>query len=331
MTCTIKDVAKEVGVTPSIVSRVLNGKARQNRIKQATVDLVLKKAQELNYQPNQIARGLRLKSIKTIGCIAPDIANPFFSGLIKEIQNLLSVNGYNLMIFDSNDDTRQEKKIIDMMRSKGLDGLIIIPVGKEGKHLQQMADDGFPLVLLYRVFEGLDLNSVTVDNYSAIVGVMDKLLEEGHTKIAMIQGNPDIFSSRERLRAYKDCINKAGLKINEAYLTGKDYTYSSGYEGTGYLLSLSHPPTAIIATSDMICLGALQALAESGKKTEIIPFESLHIIGSILSAECSVTVPKKRLAKEAVHLLLDSITKESKSERNKIILPCKINNKMQPI
>ncbi len=332
MAVTLKDIAREAGVTPSLVSKVLNGKATENRIKAETEELVFRKAKELNYKPNQLARGLRLKESKTIGMITPDISNPFFSGLTKTFHDELALAGYSIMIFDSNESTEEEKKAIDLFREKGVDGLIIIPVGTESIHLKEVYDDNFPLAIVYRTFDDLKANTVTVDNYNVILNVMEYLIENGHTKIGMIRGLNNISSSRERMQAYKKALKKHSIQFNENFVTGNDFTYSNGYLGANKLFSLSEPPTAIITMSEMITMGSFQAIAEKEKKVPedvtIVSLDSMNFSKSSMVPVDSVSIPKELLASVTVKMILDGIKNKGKEQGKKVVLPCKINKYM---
>jgi LacI family transcriptional regulator len=328
MKVTLKDIANEVGVTPSIVSRVLNGKAVENRIKKETAEVIKKKAKEMNYMPNQLAISLRLKKSKIIGLITPDIANPFFSSLTKKIQSEISLAGYNLMIFDSNENTEIEKKAIEMLISKGVDGLIIIPVGQESEHIKRVYDDKFPMVLLFRLFEDLDINSVTVDNYSITREVVTELVKNGNMRIGMIQGSCNISCSKERLRGYTDALKSNSIDCREEYVLGTDFTYVTGYLGTKELLGLDEPPTAIITTSEMITLGSFQAIAENNLRIPddivLLPFDSLNYSKSLVAQLDSAFIPNDKLADVAVQMILESIRNKDVGEGKKVVLPCKL-------
>jgi LacI family transcriptional regulator len=326
MKVTLKDIANEVGVTPSVVSRVLNGKAEENRIKKETVDVIKKKAKEMNYTPNQLAVSLRLKKSKIIGLITPDIANPFFSSLTKKIQSDISLAGYSLMIFDSNEDTEIEKKAIDVLISKGVDGLIVIPVGQESEHIKKVSDENFPMVLLFRIFEDLKINSVTVDNYSVTYEIVANLLKNGNKRIGMIQGSFSISSSRERLRGYMDALRVNGADYKSEYVISTDFTYAAGYIGTKKLLVLPEPPTAVITTSEMITLGSFQAVAEKNLRIPddfvLVPFDSLNYSKSLVAPFDSAFIPKDKLADVAVEMILENIRNKGKGERKKVVLSC---------
>lgn len=323
MAFTLKDIADELGVSSSLVSQVLNGKAKEHRIKSETVSLVLKKAKEMGYVPNQVARGLRLKRSRNIALITPDLANPFFAALTKIIQNELRKKGYNLMICGTNDDTTVEKNEIELLKAKGVDGLIIIPVGSEYKHLKRLVYEKFPFVLLYRTFKQFNTNFVTVDNYTSVFRIVKLLISKGHRKIGLVQGKRNILTNRERLRGYKDALKECKLKYSEDYIVGHNFTTESGYLSAKKLLKLKVPPTVIITTSELITLGALHAIIENNLKIpediSIVGFDSLEITDSLMVPICSVIPPKNLLGETAVKILLDDIEGANAKRKTKVM------------
>jgi len=149
MVVTLKKIASEVDVSVSLVSQVLNGKATQSRIKKETELLVTKKAKELGYVSNKIARALRTKKNNVIALLTPNLANPFFAKITKVVQNELNRYGYSLMILESSDETKKEIEEMKLVQSRGIDGMLIIPVGDEFEHIENLANENYPLVLLY--------------------------------------------------------------------------------------------------------------------------------------------------------------------------------------
>ncbi len=323
MAITLKNIAVELGLSTTLVSQVLNGKAAEHRIKKETELLVISKAQELGYVPNQIARGLRLKRSKNIALVTSDLANPFFASITKTIQNELREKGYNLMIFGTNDDTEREKEEISLLKSRGIDGLIIIPVGHEYKHLEKLLSRKFPFVILYRTFKEFQANSVTVDNFSSAYDAVNLILKNGHTKIGMIQGKSNIFTNSERLRGYKTALREHNIKFNPNYIIGENFTRESGYLGANKLLEMKSAPTALITTSELITLGALHSITEHKLKIPddicLVAFDSIDIAHSLMVPISSINPPKKLLGEIAVKMVIDEI-EGGKNQKTKVAL-----------
>ncbi len=328
MTKTLNDIAKAAGVSVSTVSRVVNNKTEKYRISNKTKKLVIETAKKLNYRPNELARGLRLKKTHTIGLIVPDIANPFFSQVTRIIQTKAYQLGYSLIVCNTDENVETEIAQIELLRSKGIDGFILMPVGSDSDHIKKLLNSNFPIVLLDRCFDELRTNSVVVDNYKAAYNATEYLLKNGHRKIAIIQGIPRTYTSNARLNGYLDALKSFNVKIDEQYIVGKDFRRENGYIETKLLLNLEKPPTAIFTTSDLITLGALQAIFEERNlipnDISIVSFDDIDFGPYLISPLTAVSQPKEMMGEMAVKLLLEDIKLKGKSEKKRIVLPAEL-------
>jgi LacI family transcriptional regulator len=324
MAVTLFDIARKSGVSVSTVSRILNKKSVKYRIARETEKLVQKTAKELNYRPNQLARGLRLKKTHTVGLIAPDISNPFFAYIIKQIQTLAHQLGYSLIVCDSNEDVNLEIEHVNLLRTKGVDGLVVMPVGQTHQHLDILLADGVPLVLVDRCFEDLQSNSVVVDNFTGAYEATQYLLERGHTRIAIIQGLPNTYTSRDRLRGYRAAFDAAGISVDESLVVGNDFRKQNGYIEARFLLKTRPRPTALFTTSDLITLGALEAIEEEGMRIpediSVVAFDDIDDVGLFRCPITAVAQPKEHMGEMAVRLLTDQIRNRAKHEVRTIVL-----------
>lgn len=311
MRATLKDVAKRANRSVSTVSRVLNNKSRKFRISKDTEALVLKAAQELNYRPNQLARGLRLKKTQTIGLVIPDISNPFFACLTRSIQKTAHRSGYRVVVCDTDENQELEVEHIDLLLSTGVDGLIVMPVGQEFKHLESVRRKGACLVLVDRCFDEFDASSVIVDNYKGAYEAVEHLINAGHTRIAIIQGLPHTYTSNKRLEGYKDALTNHGIPIDNRLIVGKDFRKQNGYVETKFLLSMEARPTAIFATSDLITLGALEGIFEEGLSipddVSLVAFDDIEFAPFLVAPLTIVSQPREMMGEIAVKLLVEEI------------------------
>jgi LacI family transcriptional regulator len=324
MTVTLKDIALRSGLSVSIVSRVLNRKSRKYRISPDTEQRVLKTARGLNYRPNQLARGLRLKKTHTVGLIAPDISNTFFAAIIKSVQSVAHQLGYSLVVCDTDEDLQLEVEHVQLLHSKGVDGLIVLPVGQRYSHFEFLVRQATPLVIVDRVFDQLSTNTVVIDNRTGAREAVEHLIASGHRRIAIIQGLPGTYTNTERVRGYTDALEAHGIPVEETLIVGKDFRKQNGYVETKLLLGRKDRPTAIFTAGDLITLGALEALAEEG--LEVPRDLSLVAFDDVESAEffkCPITVvaqPKEMIGEVAVKLLIEQIKNSSKHETRHIVL-----------
>jgi LacI family transcriptional regulator len=311
MPVTLKDIAEQSGVSISTVTRVLNGKAEKYRISKETSKVVLRTAKKLKYRPNQLARSLRLKRTQTVGLLAPDIANPFFAYVIRSIQNIASQKGYSLIICDTNEDQQIEIEQTDLLWSKGVDGLIIMPVGLSFRHLKRMVKEKLPVILIDRCFDNLPFSSVVVDNYKGAFEAVEHLIEYGHRRIAIIQGLQHTYTNNGRVRGYVDALKKHRIPVNNNLIVGSSFGRENGYESTKKLLALKYSPSAIFLTSDLIALGALEALSEAKRKIpddiSLVTFDDMDFAPFLISPLTAVAQPKDLLGETAIRMLIEQI------------------------
>lgn len=325
---TLVDIAQHVGLSITTVSRVINGKSKQYRISEVTTKLVQEAVDKLGYRPNELARGLRLKRSHLLGLVVPDISNPFFAHITHVIQGIVYQLGYSLMVCNTNEDIGLEKEQIELMRRKGVEGLIIMPVGTDFDHIIELVQQNVPIVLLDRYVEQTKLNSVVVDNYKGAYQAVQHLIKKGHRRIAIIQGLRKTSTNNERLRGYRDALNEANIEIDESLIVGKDFRKENGYIETKLLMNNYNPPTAIFAFSDLITLGVLQALDEEKinvpQDVSLLSFDDIDFAPYLISPLTVVKQPKEMMGEVAVKLLIEDIKTKGKSEKKKIVLDPKL-------
>ncbi|MCF7808290.1 MAG: LacI family transcriptional regulator [Candidatus Marinimicrobia bacterium] len=324
MRVTIKDIAATAGVSATTVSRILNSQSKKYRISEKTANIVRKTAKELNYRPNQMARSLRLKRTHSIGLVVPDIANPFFAQVTKSIQTQAYKFGYSTIVCNTDDQHQLEKDQIDLLISKGVDGLIVMPVGIEYKHLESIRGEGIHLVLMDRVFDDVAFPSVVVDNYAGAHEAVSYLIGKGHRRIGIIQGIANTSTNKERARGYKDALRRHGLEIDNNLISGNDYTRENGYIETKLLLSQNDPVTAIFTTSDLITIGALEAIFEENlnipEDISIVSFDDIEIAPFLVAPLTAVHQPKRLMGEMAVKMLLEYLEGNEENPTKKIVL-----------
>jgi LacI family transcriptional regulator len=321
---TLRDIAKKSGLSVSIVSRVLNKKSATYRISKETERLVVRTARDLNYRPNQLAVSLRLKRSHTIGLVAPDLSNPFFAYIIKSAQGVAHGFGYTLVVCDTDESLQLEKDHVDMLQSKGVDGLVVMPVGQRAQHFESVIKNGLPVVMVDRCFEGLNTSTVVIDNRAGAFEAVEHLILHGHRKIAIVQGLPETSTWQGRQQGYKDALQKHGIPIDDSLMVGRDFRRENGYIETKLLLNSRVLPTAIFTTSDLITLGALQAIEEQGLRVpediSIVAFDDIESADFFRCPITTVAQPKENIGELAVKLLVEQMKGLGKCEPKHIVL-----------
>ncbi len=322
----IKDLAERIGLSVTTVSRVLNGKSKAYRISTATSEKVLAAASAYNYSPNRIARGLRLDKTETIGLIIPDISNPFFASIAKIIEVEARNKGYSIILCDSLDDVITEAELLNLLSGRKVDGIIIAPAGKMSSHIEEIQQQGIPVMVIDRYFPGTKLPYVTSDNYLGTMLAMEHLIEMGHFRIACIQGISGISANNDRVMGYRDALLKSGVLPDDALILGYDFGVENGYVQTKKLLALPDRPTAILALSNLISLGTLRALKEAGlivpDDISIVSFDEQPYSAFLACPMTTVEQPREEIGKLAVDSLVNII--------DKVLSAKAINLKLQP-
>lgn len=325
---TLQSIADRLDVSVTTVSRVLNGKAERYRISKETQELINSAAKELNYSPNQLARGLRLKRTNTIGYIIPDISNPFFSSIAKSVEKSARKSGYSILLCDSEEDTKIEENLLQLMIDRKVDGLIISPVGIEVNHLRRIAQRNIPIVLLDRYFPELNLPFVTSDNYKGAFEAVNMLIEHGHRRIACIQGLVNTSPNNDRVRGYIDAHKTHDLSVDKKLIVGDSFGEENGYIETKLLLKQDNLPTALFAVSNLISLGAIRAISEEGLKIpddiSMVSFDDQPYSRFLSTPMTTVSQQNAQIGQIAIKLLIDQIESNRQLEPKGIFLPTKL-------
>lgn len=273
---TIKDIARIANVSHTTVSRALNNKSR---IKNETKEKILSIASELNYRPNFIARSLVMRRTKTLGLVITTIANPFYTELSQGIETTAISLGYNIILCSTNYELSAEKRYIDMLRSKGVDGILFTSAHMGDPNIIELAEEGFPIILVnrrtYHPIVRDKVDYVGVDNMLGGFLAVEHLIKLGHKRIGVIGGSSESSVGFERLGGGKKALTTYGLEVIGDYFLEGDFLKGSGYQGGKRYLKMDKPPTAIFAANDYMALGTYQAILEEGIK---IP-EEVALIG----------------------------------------------------
>ncbi|TWU01357.1 LacI family DNA-binding transcriptional regulator [Neorhodopirellula pilleata] len=263
---TLKNVAEAAGVSVSVASRVLNGKAKTYRISDATETQVRKVAQSMAFQPSQVARSLRTKRSGLIGVVVPDLSNPFFAAIAREVTLAAETDGYSVIVADSRETTERERKLIGELTARQIEGLVVCPVGIDSGHLIEVHQSKLPIVLVDRTFLNCDLMQVTSDHRVGAYHAAALLLAQGHRTIGVLQGLPGTLPNEERLAGLQTAFAEAEVVFDPTLVRGDNFTERSGYESTSDLLKSRPDITALFALSTPNAMGALRAATEIGRR-----------------------------------------------------------------
>lgn len=260
---TIHDIARELNLTAATISRALND---HPNISAATKELVKSTALRMNYKRNRLATSLRLGRSNVIGVVIPNIGIKFFGYVVQGIEEVANEHGYQVLLFQSNEDPESEIHGIETLLQSNVDG-IILSVTKETvqyDHLKEVEQRNIPLVLFDRVEDSLDLPSVVIDDYKGAYMATEHLIEQGYRQIAHISGQQHIKIFNDRLRGYADALRTHGMQINDKLIAYGSVSVESGRLHARKMLQGKNPPDAFFAVEDLTALGALQAIKMCG-------------------------------------------------------------------
>jgi len=291
---TIYDIARGAGVSIATVSRVLNNSPG---VKEETRQRVLAVIKELNYSPNVMAEALTSKKTYTLGLLIPDIANPFFAELARGVEDRANFHGFNVIICNTDNKQHKESDYLRLLKQKRIDGLIYAAAETGSPGIKELTRKGFPVVLLAREIEGLDLDAVLVDNVEAAYVATKHLVELGHRKIALVTETLNIKSSRDRQRGYLQVLTEEGIIAVPEYQVFNVGSMMAGKKAAKQLLSLTNPPTAAVAFNDMVAIGIIEGVKEMGLK---VP-RDLSVVGFDDTIIASVTDPPLTTMAQPIH------------------------------
>lgn len=249
MKYTMKDIAQAAGVSLSTVSLVLND--RPVRVSDKTRKRIKQIAAENHYQPNSAAVSLSRHVSYNIGLIVPDITNPFFAQMTREINEQLAQHGYSTLFADSNNSAEKERHILHNMVSRGVDGILLVPSNEffyqDMEKLQKQIDEtGKPFVLVNATADKLRVCSVNFDNFQGAALATQELIDHGHRNIAFIQGKTQYVNAPERYQGYRQTLEKNGLTFHPDFLYEGDYSIESGYQAASSIINNNEVTAGIL-------------------------------------------------------------------------------------
>jgi len=311
MMATIKDVATKSNVSISTVSYVLNGK---RKISQDTRNRVLNAVKELDYQPNLAASGLRTKRSRTIGILLPDISNAFFADLVYGIETKANRYGYYTIICNTGNENFNEKRYLEALIARNIDGLIYITVGNTIRPMNSKTNN-IPVVAVDRMIGG-QCSFVSLNNEKGGYLATNHLIEKGRKKIAIFSGPLKINTCLDRLVGYKNALRDNGIPYNENYLVETSLSQTGGYQAAKELLERKVAFDSVFAANDLMAMGCIRALYEQGM---VVP-DDVSVVGydDIMSAEIfipaltTIRQPRFEMGERVVDILIEQIKNPAK-------------------
>lgn len=324
----LEDIARELNVSKTLVSMVINGKGDTYGISKKTQEKVLSKAAELQYTPNVFARALRTGKSNLIGLLIADISNPFYAQIAKHIEKTLSAQGYNLMICNTDENVEQEQKLIQLLGEQHIvDGLIIATSSNDSQFFKQDRIKNIPIVFIDRYLPDLKANYVVANNYQGSFDVTDMLIHKGCKNILTLNISPSYISSlSDRVKGYKDALKKYNIPFKEEYLIEISFNNIKNEVRKKLLPYLNKLNTidAVYTLNNHLATACLDVFNEFGiekikDKIYFASFDDIDLFNFVRPHVISVAQPLEEIGNEAANLALKLIENKNKNIENEEI------------
>ena len=319
---TLRDVAREAGVSIKTASRVVNG---EPFVHEATAARVAGVVDRLGYKPNELARGLKGQRSHTIGLVVADVSNPFMATCAQAIEAVAREHGHALILCDSHANLGMEGDYVGLLTQRQVDGLLIAPAHGRDVHLISEQQAGLPIVALDRPAEGVETDTVLVQNRAGAREATEHLIWHGHERIAFVGDEHHFYTARKRLDGYKQALEAANL---EAMYRLDAHSIELGEEITKDFLDAPDRPTALFAANILTALGALRATEHLGLRVPedvaLIGFDDFELAPVLRPRFTLVHQPTAELGRRAAEMLFDRLDGQVKPEPRRLILPTEL-------
>lgn len=319
MKITIKEIAKEAGVSIATVSMILNNKDKN--ITSATRMRVLDVVKKYNYVPNAMAGSLVTQRTHIIGLILPDITNPFFPGIARGAEDKANESGYSIIFCNTDDKLEVEEKYIETLTKKMADGIIIAHSSSSEKMSEILERCKVPIILIDRDFYSENIcGKVLVNNLEGAYKGVAYLINKGYKKIAYLSGSLKTRTARDRLDGYKKALSDNGLEYEERLVKYGEYKIDWGRNGTDELLSENEHFDAIFCGNDLIAIGAIKELKKRGlnipEDIGVMGFDDIYLAGLVEPSLTTVRQPNYKMGYKAMELLLENLNSTDRKNNN---------------
>lgn len=324
----LKDIARIAGVSPSTVSFVLNGKAKQMRISETLASKIMEVAKKEGYHPNPVAVSLRTGKSQILGLIVETISGNFFASLSRIIEEEAARFGYKIVYTSTENNRQKGKELIGMLSQRQVDGYIITPTPGMEQDIKELIADNKPVVLMDSYFPGVDVPHVLVNNYEGVMKGMAHLIEKGYRRIGFVTVDLNLVQIEERLKAYQDSMHKAGFTTDDLVLTLKyEEDKEIGIQQVTSFIQDTPDLEAVFFATNYLGLLGLESIHRLGLKLPddlaMICFDDHDVFRLYPPGITCIRQPAEEIARTALELLMDQLGKGNTVAETKVeISPC---------
>ena len=320
---TIKDVARLSGVSPMTVSRVINQSLRVSPVTRSRVEQAIA---ELGYVPSSLARGLSRQKTGTIALIVPDVANPFFTLIVRGAEDVARRAGYRVLLCDTRFDLTLEAEVIEEMIAHRVEGIVIAPVSDASRsQLKRLARFGVPFVLIDRTIPGVECDVVLGDSTAGARSLVEHLIALGHRRIGMIVEDENVSTARERRAGYVEALEHAGIELDPTLVVQAAADPQGGAVGMARLLQLAERPTGVFTVNNLVALGAIEAVRAAGLEVPddvaLVCYDDIEYASRLYPFLTVMLQPAETFGTLGTQLLFERIEGRQLERTRKVVLP----------
>lgn len=321
MAVSIKDVAREAGVSIATVSRVLND---IDVVNEETKKKVLDAIKDLGYRPNIVARSLKTQRTKTIGILVPDISSQVYPEIVRGAEDVANIYDYNIILCNSDYDMDKEKEYLRVLKEKMVDGLLYMSISLEEKTINLVNDLDLKTVLVETKDEKGIFPSVTIDDIQALYDSTKYLIDKGAKKIAFIgTKQEEVNAVTKRYKGYEKALLENGLELDEDLRYFDGFKVKTGYNGIEKFLESKKDFDAVVCSSDEIAMGAINALRDHGKRVpedvSVIGFSNIDMSEVFYPKITTVAEPMYDMGSIAMRMLIKLVNKKEVEQQHYIL------------
>ncbi len=309
-------------MSAATVSAVLNG---NKNVSPALMLRVQESITALHYRPNGLARSLKQQRSNMLGLILSDITNPFFTTLVRAVEDTARHAGYTLLLGNTDEDSAKEETYVELLRSRQVDGLILVASAGDHQYLPQLLQSGLSVVCVDRSLVALGADSVLTDNVAGAYQAIEHLLSLGHRRIGIVTGLPGVTSTHQRLQGCREAFAAHALTLDESLVREGNSRMNGGAARAAELLALPDPPTALFATNNLMTIGALRAIEDRGLRcphdVALIGFDDFEWASVFRPRLTTVRQPVYEIGKAATRFLIQRIEGKRRGNAAELLLP----------
>ncbi|ADT85795.1 DNA-binding transcriptional regulator CytR [Vibrio sp. Vb2880] len=303
---TMKDVAQLAGVSTATVSRAL---MNPEKVSASTRKRVEEAVLEAGYSPNSLARNLRRNESKTIVAIVPDICDPYYTEIIRGIEDAAMEHGYLVLLGDSGQQKKRESSFVNLVFTKQADGMLLLGTDLPFDVSKPEQKNLPPMVMACEFAPELELPTVHIDNLTSAFEAVNYLTQMGHKRIAQIAGPEAAVLCQFRQQGYQQALRRAGISRNPTYSTIGDFTFESGAKAVRQLMALPEPPTAIFCHNDTMAIGAIQEAKRLGMRVpqdlSVVGFDDIQFAQYCDPPLTTISQPRYEIGRQAMLMMLE--------------------------